>query len=169
MELLGLGCVSSADARLLILGTIPGAESLRQQAYYSNRRNQFWRVLFAVLDETDPLEYERRLAVVKRHHIALWDVLEACDRVGSLDSTIAAGTEVVNDIPRFLRIHSSIRGVALNGAKASALFHRLVVPRLGDLSKRIRTLDLPSTSPANTSGVESKISRTSPPSCGRFD
>lgn len=155
----GLRCVSLASARLLILGSMPSAESLRRQAYYANPHNHFWRVVFAVLGETDPIEYPRRLEALTRRGIALWDVLEACQRAGSLDANIVAGSEVANDIPGFLRAHPRVRAVALNGAKAAALFDRLIIARWGDLSERIQILRLPSTSPANTCGIERKIAR----------
>jgi hypoxanthine-DNA glycosylase len=158
--LLGLRCVSSAEARLLILGTMPSAESLRRQAYYGHPRNHFWSVLFAVLGEPDPVDYPARLERLTRRGIALWDVLGACERPGSLDASIVAGSEVANDIPGFLLAHPSLRAIALNGAKAAALFDRLILPRLGDTASGVRILKLPSTSPANArGGVAGKIAR----------
>src|SRR5262249_4111311 len=75
----GLRPIESEDARLLVLGSIPSAESLRRQEYYGNPRNLFWRLLFAALETEDPGIYSRRLEALHSHRIALWDVLRACE------------------------------------------------------------------------------------------
>ena len=155
----GLPAVSTPEARVLILGTMPSAESLRRQEYYANPRNQFWRILCAVLGTIDPAHYAGRIEILRRHRIALWDVLEACQRAGSLDSSIVRGSEHPTDIRGFLRSHPQVQTLALNGTKAASLFRRLTLPGLGPEAGRLRLLDLPSTSPANTTRIETKITR----------
>ncbi len=87
-------------ARILILGTLPGEESLRLQRYYGNPRNLFWRVLADVFAEPYVIEYEQQKAMLRRNRIALWDVLHSAERIGSLDSAIK--NPVPNDIAKLL-------------------------------------------------------------------
>src|SRR5262244_2276951 len=72
--------VVDARARVLVLGTLPGEESLRRQQYYAHPRNLFWRIVFALFDATPPSDYAQRLAFVAAHRIALWDVCEIGER-----------------------------------------------------------------------------------------
>lgn len=155
----GLAPVAAGDARLLVLGTMPGVESLRRQQYYAHPRNQFWRLVFAALAAQDPAAYTERVAFLIQHGIALWDVLEACEREGSLDARIVRGTERPNDILGFLRGHARIRAVALNGGKADRLFRSRIVPHLGDLGRGLEILPLPSSSPAHTVPFAAKLGR----------
>lgn len=128
---------------------MPGAASLAAGRYYAHPRNLFWPLMGVILDIAPDLPYaERTLALTGRGY-ALWDVLGACRRVGSLDSGIANDTLEVNDLAGFLAAHQAIRRVFFNGAKAEQLFRRHVGPRLdSDAPACIR---LPSTSPANAS------------------
>jgi len=129
---------------LLILGTMPGVESLRQRQYYGHPRNQFWRIICRLLGGDFPLPYDERTQLLTGHHIALWDVLGECSREGSLDSAIR--DESPNDLERFLAHHGTIRRVLFNGTPARTLFGRhfpgLFASRRDDL------VTLPSTSPA---------------------
>ncbi|HEX3121779.1 MAG TPA: DNA-deoxyinosine glycosylase, partial [Rhodanobacteraceae bacterium] len=98
------------------------------------------------------LAYAERIARLHRRGIGIWDVLERCERRGSLDSAIVPDSEVANDIPGLLVSHQGIRAIALNGGKARQSFRRHIVPRLdAALRARITQIDLPSTSPANAS------------------
>ena len=151
--------VAASDARLLVLGSMPGAESLRRRQYYANPRNQFWRVAFTAFGETDPEAYPERVAFLLAHRIALWDVLETCERKGSLDTNIARGSEHPNDIAGFLRRHSGVRTIALNGGKAAQLFQSLVAPHLGSTASTLEVLAMPSTSPAHTTPFAAKMTR----------
>jgi double-stranded uracil-DNA glycosylase len=77
------------DTRLLVLGSLPGAMSLAAGRYYANPRNQFWRLIGAVIER--PLEYvdyEQRLALLLEAGVGLWDTVAAARRPGSLDADI---------------------------------------------------------------------------------
>lgn len=142
----------SADkrSRVLILGSMPSAESLRQQQYYAHPRNLFWDFMGELFGAGRELPYEERLSVLRESRIALWDVAHSCIRPGSLDADINAVE--ANDFEALFNVAPEIHAVFFNGQKAAALFRRLVDP----LPERNLTLvTLPSTSPANAS-----ISRT---------
>ena len=134
--------------RLLILGSMPGAESLRQARYYAHPRNAFWPIVMECLGEDQALPYRGRLARLKRAGVALWDVLASCRRDGSLDSAIRDARP--NDIAGLLAAHPGLNGVITNGAAAAAAFRRHILPRLPEPRRRaLRLRALPSTSPAN--------------------
>ena len=130
----------SADenARVLILGSMPGAESLRQQQYYAFKHNAFWRIMGELYDFPVDTPYPERLAILRRHHIALWDVLAECERPGSLDSSIRAPRP--NDIPRLVGKLPHLEKILCNGGAARNYLRRFF-PELA--AER-----LPSTSPA---------------------
>ena len=117
---IGLAPVIGDNARILILGSLPGDESLRRQEYYGNPKNMFWRVLGNILDEAAPDSYPDKVEFLKRHGIALWDVLKAAEREGSLDANIL--NEEFNDLEGLLLEHPSISVIALNGGKAEKSF-----------------------------------------------
>jgi double-stranded uracil-DNA glycosylase len=137
------------DARVLILGSMPGAESLRQQQYYAFAHNQFWSIIEALFGVARELPYAERVAALTGKRVAVWDVLKSCERVGSLDGSIRPESERPNDFPKFLAAHPRIRAVFFNGAKAHSAFTRHVLPRLGALAARLTLVRLPSTSPAH--------------------
>ena len=116
----GLAPVVGDNAKFLILGSLPGDESLRRQEYYGNPKNMFWKVIGNVLGEAAPSSYPEKLAFLKGHGIALWDVLQAADREGSLDANIQ--NEEFNDLEGLLQEHPSISVIALNGGKAEKSF-----------------------------------------------
>lgn len=141
------GPVADTDARILILGSMPGKASLRADQYYAYPHNHFWRILGELTGAGRELAYEDRLRKLKASGIALWDVLASCERDGSLDADIRTGSMQVNDFTDFFRRHSRLQRVVFNGATAATTFHRLVLPGLS--AAHLELLRLPSTSPAN--------------------
>ena len=132
----------SADehARVLILGSMPGGESLRQSQYYAFERNLFWPIMGEIFSFDPAAPYLRRLELLKARHVALWDVIYGCERSGSLDAAIRS--PVPNDIPALLARCPAIVGICCNGRAAADHLHRFF-PEL-----RPRVEVLPSTSPA---------------------
>jgi len=124
----GLPPIAWPSATILILGSLPGDESLRKQQYYGNPRNQFWDVLGRVFGEPVGAEYAEKIAWLERRGIALWDVLAAAERRGSLDSDIR--NEQANDFARLFRRLPRLETIALNGSKAALSFERYVRPAL---------------------------------------
>ncbi|MBR3303418.1 MAG: DNA-deoxyinosine glycosylase [Bacteroidales bacterium] len=120
---LGLAPLVGDNPRVLVLGSLPGDESIRRQEYYGHPKNLFWRVLAAVFDDSVPYSYSDKKAFLAKHHVALWDVLSSADRKGSLDSKIQG--EERNDIAGFLAEHSSIKCIVLNGGKAAREFKKI--------------------------------------------
>ena len=134
--------IADMRARVLVLGTLPGEESLRRREYYAHPRNLFWPIVFALFDATPALDYGERLAFVAARRIALWDVCELAEREASADSAIRR--ERPNAIDRLLDTHPLIRAVAFNGSGAERLYDRHFTRRT-----EVAYLALPSTSPAH--------------------
>ncbi|MBU1363736.1 MAG: DNA-deoxyinosine glycosylase [Gammaproteobacteria bacterium] len=143
----GFPPVADRSARVLVLGSLPGKASLAAQAYYANRQNVFWRIMGDLLGAGPELPYGQRLEKLQAAGIALWDVIAAGERPGSLDSAIVRDSVCVNDFSAFFAVHRGIGRVFFNGAAAEATFRRHVLPGLaGEKPELIR---LPSTSPAH--------------------
>lgn len=140
-----------ADKRshTLILGSLPGQKSLQMQQYYAHPQNAFWKIITHLFGVASPLPYNRKVKILTDHHIALWDVLAAAERPGSLDSSIVHVTARPNDFAAFFRAHPRIRRVFFNGRKAEELYRRFVLPHLGSDFEELRYECLPSTSPAH--------------------
>ena len=136
-------------ARILILGSMPGAESLARGQYYAHPQNAFWPIMASLFNFDSALSYRRRIAEIRRRKIALWDALARCRRRGSLDSAIARESESPNDIPALLRDSPAIGAIFTNGGKARDAFRRHILPQLGEEKERLKIVALPSTSPAN--------------------
>ncbi len=134
--------VVDVQARVLVLGTLPGEESLRRGEYYAHPRNLFWPIIFALFGERPASNYPERLAFLTAHRIAVWDVCELGERERSADTTIRL--ERPNTIDRLLDRHPLIRAVAFNGTTARRLYDRHFVRRTA-----LTYLALPSTSPAH--------------------
>jgi len=147
--------LSLPTARLLILGSMPGAASLRAQQYYAHPRNAFWPIMARVAGFDAAAPYDERVDVLQRAGIAVWDVLQSCVRPGSLDSAIQAGTRVPNDFAAFFAEHPGIRLVCFNGTEAQTSYNRQVLPHL--TTQEIRYVRLPSSSPAHAVAFEHKL------------
>jgi len=139
--------VARPDARLLILGTLPGVESLRQSQYYANRNNAFWRIMGELAGAGPELPYEQRLARLTEAGFALWDVCANATRPGSLDADIS--NMVPHDFAGFLAAHPEVGLICFNGQHAAKLFARHVLANLPEAAREIACKTLPSTSPAH--------------------
>ena len=140
----GFAAVSGPDARLLVLGSLPGAKSIAEQRYYAHPQNAFWRIMHDVLDVEG--SYEQRCGQLTIRGVALWDVLASSRRPGSMDADIDISTARPNDFRGFLSEHRGIERICFNGKKAEALFRRFVLaPGVARLPELVA---LPSTSPA---------------------
>jgi len=141
--------IADSNAEILILGSMPGQESLAASQYYANRRNAFWKIMAQLLGFDPDAAYEDRLHALKTARIALWDVLQSCTRVGSLDAKIDSGSITVNDFQSFFRTHDKIHAVFFNGAKAESAYRQYVLPTISTAA--VSYMRLPSTSPAHAS------------------
>ena len=147
----GFSPVAGADCRLVILGTAPSAESLQAGYYYAHPRNVFWRVLADTFDAPVPQTVGEKESLLFKNRLALWDVLCACARRGSLDSAIR--DPQVNDFDAFFAAHPGITRVLFNGAAAEKLFFRFC----GETLQGRAAARLPSTSPAYTLPYAQKL------------
>jgi len=157
--LTGFPPITTASATILVLGSMPSVESLRQHQYYAHKRNAFWRIMGAMLGFDADLSYSERTRQLKDNNIALWDVIRACERPGSLDTKIRNTSIEINDFATFFRKHPHIRKICFNGSMAEQQFRKHVIPVLPEdrLVDMIMTR-LPSTSPAMASlGFEQKL------------
>ncbi|MEP7044088.1 MAG: DNA-deoxyinosine glycosylase [Dokdonella sp.] len=142
----GSGC------RVLVLGSVPSVRSLEQQQSYAHAHNLFWPFMGVLHGAGPELPYAERIARLHAAGVGIWDVLEQCERSGSLDSDIVRASEVPNDIPGLLDAHPTIAAIALNGTKAQQVFTRRIAPAIAaERRARLSVLALPSTSPANAS------------------
>ena len=134
--------ISNNKAKVLILGTMPGVDSLKLNQYYGHNRNAFWKIIFTVFNEPFSIDYDLRKAIILKNNVAVWDVLSACIRKGSLDSAIEQ--EVPNDFTAFLEAHPHITHIFFNGQKAAHYFKKYIT-----ISDKYQLHTLPSTSPAH--------------------
>jgi len=134
----------------LILGSIPGVTSLQKLEYYGHPANAFWRILFALYDSPELLDYTAKQHFLLAHHIAVWDVIGACEREGSLDSRIKQTK--VNDFDTLYQNYPNLNAVFFNGAKAYDTYKK----EIGFDAKRTYTR-LPSTSPAHAVAFTTKL------------
>lgn len=139
--------IADKNPRVLILGSMPGVESLRARQYYAHPRNAFWRIMGDLVGAAPELPYADRVQLIRTAGIALWDVLATCTRNGSLDSAIDEQSIVANNLPSFLMQHRRISHVFFNGATAERCFCKHVQPLLPPDSYIVQRL--PSTSPAH--------------------
>jgi TDG/mug DNA glycosylase family protein len=144
----GFPPIAAPDARVLVLGSMPGLASLRLRQYYGHPHNAFWKIMAEVLGLDAALGYPQRTAALKSRQVAVWDVLATCRREGSLDTAIEPGSVVPNDFAAFMADHPAITRICFNGSAAERLFRRHVLPGL-TLDNAVELLRLPSTSPAH--------------------
>ncbi|WP_363331696.1 DNA-deoxyinosine glycosylase [Flavobacterium sp.] len=143
--------LADKHSRILILGTMPGVQSLQKQQYYAHPQNAFWKIMFSIFAELPvPPDFESRKQLLIDNGIALWDVLETCEREGSLDTNIK--NSVPNKIPELLAENPNIKAIFFNGKES----HRLFTKAFGNTIP-LPQFVMPSTSPANTMKFEEKL------------
>jgi TDG/mug DNA glycosylase family protein len=141
-SLCGLPPVTAESPRVLILGSFPSTKSLQHSEYYGNPQNHFWKIVEALFSIDQDLLYPDRTNRLIQHPVALWDVVRSCRREGSADDRIRE--PLFNDIAGFLAKNPTLQLIALNGTSAGRYYRRLQIPI------KIKSVVLPSTSPANT-------------------
>ena len=137
------------ESEILILGSFPSVKSREQQFFYGHKQNRFWKVIAHVFDDEVPDTIDEKKAFLKRHHIALWDVIGACDIKGSSDSSIENVTP--NDLSVILST-ARIDGIFVNGKTAEKYYKKYIERETG-----IKAVCLPSTSPANAAWKIEKL------------
>jgi TDG/mug DNA glycosylase family protein len=133
---------------ILVLGSLPSQTSIAQNEYYAHPRNSFWWIMGRIFNFSETLEYLERTSKLTAAGVAVWDVLQDCQRLGSLDSSIVKSTERANDFVVFLKRHPTIKLIAFNGAAAQQIFIR----RCTQVEHQFPALEiarLPSSSPAH--------------------
>ena len=147
----GLPPVARPDARLFILGSLPGDASLAAAQYYAHPQNQFWRLLGSVVGEDlHALPYAARLERLAQHRIGLWDVISSAVRRGSLDQAIRLANH--NRIERLIHDFPDLEAIAFNGTASATAGRRLI-----GMGHSVTLIDLPSSSPANTRPFAEKV------------
>ncbi len=141
-ELQSFKPVIDKRSRILILGSMPGKMSLEKSEYYGNPRNHFWKIIYDLFNKPLEEEYQKKIEFILNHNIALWDVIENCERKGSLDVNIK--NERANDIISLIENYPKIEAVVFNGGKAFETYRRLIG---FDYKPSIDYIKLPSTSP----------------------
>lgn len=141
--------IIDTQSRLIILGTMPGEESLLQSQYYANPRNQFWELIYSAFDASVDSPYETKCKFLLANKVAIWDVLQSAYRDGSLDSNISL--ETPNGFREFFAQYPNIKYICFNGAKSEALFKR----HFPDLYRFKKCILLPSSSATPGRNVKS--------------
>ncbi len=137
------------ESKILILGSFPSVKSREQKFFYGHPQNRFWKVLAQVFADEVPNTVPEKKAFLKKHHIALWDVIGACDIEGSSDSSIT--NVIVNDLSKILET-AEIRGIFVNGKTAEKYYKKYTEKKTDR-----RAVCLPSTSPANAAWKVEKL------------
>ena len=140
--------LTSNNARILILGSMPGTASLEANQYYAHPRNAFWPIMQHITNVDANADYKDRLHGLQKIGIDLWDVIANCERKGSLDADIKKESICINDFATYFAQSKRLELLALNGGKAFSLFKKHVLPIT---PKHIKVIQLPSTSPAYAS------------------
>jgi double-stranded uracil-DNA glycosylase len=140
------------QSRILILGSMPGNDSLRLQQYYANPRNAFWPIMLQLYKSTPDISYSKRCELLLGNAIAVWDVIGSCIRPSSLDANIDEQSININNFQHLFARYPAITHILFNGSKAEQTFVRYVQPKLVRTARTLLYMQrLPSTSPANAS------------------
>ena len=150
------GPVYDHDSKILILGSMPSVKSREQNFYYGHPQNRFWKVMAAVTSESVPDTIEEKRSFLLRNKVALWDVIESCDIIGSSDSSIR---NVKGNDMRVILDAADIQAIFVNGGKAYELFMRYCSSCvMGEHKPKL--IRLPSTSPANAAWSLDRLTGT---------
>lgn len=141
--------IARADAQLLILGSLPGEESLRLGEYYAQKQNAFWKIMERFFGIPHDAPFAEHAEGLMQHKVAVWDVCAAAEREGSLDSNINTSSIIANDFVGFFNVQREIKAVCFNGKKAEDVYRRKVWPNLTPAMQALTYISLPSTSPAH--------------------
>lgn len=136
--------IINKDSKILILGSIPGVKSLEMQEYYAHPQNKFWKIICEIFKEEFTKDYSEKIKILEKHHIALWDVIDTCERKGSLDSDIR--NEEANKIGELLQNFPNIKAIFCNGQKSYKNLQKILPKKF-----HLPIIALPSTSPAHAS------------------
>jgi len=142
MQKFALPLLIDQTSKILILGTIPGDQSIAKQQYYGNNGNHFWKIVFTIFGENYNSNYEEKKQLLKTHGIALWNVLASCIREGSSDSKIK--NETVNDFENLHIQYPNIRHIFFESKTAAKFYQKYVKP-----NNNVKYHILPSTSGLN--------------------
>lgn len=140
----------SKDSKILILGSVPGVKSLEMQQYYAHPQNKFWKIIFELFQEDFTNDYSEKINIIRKNNLALWDVIDTCERKGSLDSNII--NEEANDIRPLLNEFPNLKAIFCNGQKSFKNLQKILGKETG-----IPIFVLPSTSPLHTISFEKKM------------
>ncbi len=141
----------NSNTEILILGTMPGIASLEKQEYYAHPRNHFWKIMYTLLKNLPISEiFEEKIKLIQSNNIGLWDVLQNCERKGSLDIHIK--NHIENDFEMLFEKFPGITKIVFNGKES----HKYFLKNFGQI-KGITYYVMPSTSPANTISFEKKL------------
>ena len=130
------------ESRVLILGSFPSVKSREVDFYYGNKNNRFFKILEVIFDEKIGESKEAKIDFLRRHKIALFDVVKSCEIVGSSDSSLSV--KEVNDIGKLIE-NTDIEKILLNGKKAFEIFQKYIK------IDKVKYFYIPSSSPANAS------------------
>lgn len=134
------------NCTILILGSMPSVKSLEQQQYYAHPQNRFWPLMSIFFNQgIVPTNYQEKLSMLLKNHVALWDSIDSCIREGSLDSAIY--DEKSNDFNELFNKYPKINTICFNGGKSFQCFKKYNKDLLNNPKFTFYTL--PSTSPAN--------------------
>lgn len=157
-DIAGFAPIISGNAKVLILGSMPSVASLARQQYYGHPKNAFWPIMGALFGAAPELCYKQRKEILMANGVAVWDVLQGCNRLGSLDSNIKLASIKINDFADFYAEYKFIEQVFFNGEMAEKLYKKYVLPTLYQSFSYLEYQRLPSTSPAHASlKLEEKI------------
>ncbi len=147
----GLAKVVNKNTKIMIIGSFPSEISLKRKEYYANPRNQFWKIVSALLKvDVQNISYEKKLKLLLKNCIGLWDSIDSCKRQGSQDMTITC--ERLNDFEVLFEEYPGIKVVFCNGKKAYKSFSTFF--RLG-----VKVVCLPSSSSAHAIPFKDKVKK----------